>query len=215
MRLSPANKMSRPYPLREGDCIQLGVDYQGRTEGKTLLTEIYRAVELQISMDVNESHTQLQKKIPMRFRKALNLLITASNPHQKEEIELENSVDCCICISEIGPFQAIFIAPCSHCFHYKCINNVLKDNIMFPCPVCRQVANLEASVSMESVYDDKNWRKPLVRSKSSIVFSEGEMEISGSSPMHRPQFGLQRLLTAHHHGEEAVLENDMDLDNVE
>jgi hypothetical protein len=33
MRLSPASKMSRPYPLREGDVIQLGVDYQGRTEG--------------------------------------------------------------------------------------------------------------------------------------------------------------------------------------
>lgn len=25
--------MSRPYPLREGDVIQLGVDYQGRSEG--------------------------------------------------------------------------------------------------------------------------------------------------------------------------------------
>jgi pSer/pThr/pTyr-binding forkhead associated (FHA) protein len=33
MRLSPASKMSRPYPLRDGDVIQLGVDYQGRAEG--------------------------------------------------------------------------------------------------------------------------------------------------------------------------------------
>ena len=33
MRLSPATKVSRPYPIREGDIIQLGVDYQGRTEG--------------------------------------------------------------------------------------------------------------------------------------------------------------------------------------
>jgi pSer/pThr/pTyr-binding forkhead associated (FHA) protein len=33
MRLSPATKISRPYPLKEGDVIQLGVDYQGRTEG--------------------------------------------------------------------------------------------------------------------------------------------------------------------------------------
>jgi hypothetical protein len=29
--------MSRPYPLREGDVIQLGVDYQGRTEGDLFL----------------------------------------------------------------------------------------------------------------------------------------------------------------------------------
>ena len=25
--------MSRPYPLKDGDVIQLGVDYQGRPEG--------------------------------------------------------------------------------------------------------------------------------------------------------------------------------------
>jgi hypothetical protein len=37
MRLSPANKISRPYPLREGDVIQLGVDYQGRAEGIIIL----------------------------------------------------------------------------------------------------------------------------------------------------------------------------------
>jgi hypothetical protein len=35
MRLSPANRISRPYPLKKGDVIQLGVDYQGRQEGKT------------------------------------------------------------------------------------------------------------------------------------------------------------------------------------
>jgi hypothetical protein len=39
MRLSPASKMSRPYPLRQGDVIQLGVDYQGRTEGTLKLIE--------------------------------------------------------------------------------------------------------------------------------------------------------------------------------
>ncbi len=36
MRLSPANRMSRPYALREGDVVQLGVDYQGRSEGFVL-----------------------------------------------------------------------------------------------------------------------------------------------------------------------------------
>lgn len=33
MRLSPPNKTSRPYPIREGDSIRLGVDYQDRKEG--------------------------------------------------------------------------------------------------------------------------------------------------------------------------------------
>jgi len=34
MRLSPSNKESRPYPLKDGDIIQLGIDYQGKTQGK-------------------------------------------------------------------------------------------------------------------------------------------------------------------------------------
>lgn len=34
LRLSPSGKESRPYPLKSGDVIQLGVDYQGRQEGK-------------------------------------------------------------------------------------------------------------------------------------------------------------------------------------
>jgi len=34
MRLSPSGKESRPYPLKDGDIIQLGIDYQGRQEGK-------------------------------------------------------------------------------------------------------------------------------------------------------------------------------------
>ena len=33
MRLSPSGKESRPYPLKDGDIIQLGVDYGGKQEG--------------------------------------------------------------------------------------------------------------------------------------------------------------------------------------
>ncbi|RKO87810.1 hypothetical protein BDK51DRAFT_13298, partial [Blyttiomyces helicus] len=57
--------------------------------------------------------------------------------------------DCCICIGAIGPFQALFIAPCSHCYHFKCVNSLLSQSAMFQCPLCRQVANLAASVSMD------------------------------------------------------------------
>jgi len=34
MRLSPSGKESRPYPLKDNDIIQLGIDYQGKSEGK-------------------------------------------------------------------------------------------------------------------------------------------------------------------------------------
>jgi pSer/pThr/pTyr-binding forkhead associated (FHA) protein len=34
LRLSVSGKESKPYKIKSGDVIQLGVDYQGRQEGK-------------------------------------------------------------------------------------------------------------------------------------------------------------------------------------
>ncbi|KAJ1528234.1 hypothetical protein HK096_010183, partial [Nowakowskiella sp. JEL0078] len=33
MRLSPSGKESRPYPIKDGDTLQFGVDYKGKQEG--------------------------------------------------------------------------------------------------------------------------------------------------------------------------------------
>lgn len=44
LRLSPSGRESRPYPLKEGDIIQLGIDYQGRPE------EIYKCVVIRVGM---------------------------------------------------------------------------------------------------------------------------------------------------------------------
>lgn len=192
LRLSPPSKMSRPYPLREGDVVQLGVDYQGRTE------DMYKAVEIKVSLEYDDEHAKLQQQIPLRFKAALFLLLVASNPYasQKEQDpKQDTSVDCCICICGIGPFQALFIAPCSHCFHYKCIQHVLKESIMFPCPVCRQVANLEASVSMESIAEGAAFNtSTLRRSISSLGLGE-EMQIdqtfSIESSVNRQQFEFE------------------------
>jgi E3 ubiquitin-protein ligase DMA1/2 len=44
VRLSPANQDSRPFPLKDGDTLQLGVDYQGGTE------DIYKCVRIRIEI---------------------------------------------------------------------------------------------------------------------------------------------------------------------
>ncbi len=44
VRLSPANTESRPSELRDGDLLQLGVDYQGGTE------DIYKCVKIRIEV---------------------------------------------------------------------------------------------------------------------------------------------------------------------
>ncbi|KAG4103186.1 hypothetical protein H8356DRAFT_1031408 [Neocallimastix lanati (nom. inval.)] len=154
MRLSPSNKESRPYPLKDGDIIQLGIDYQGKTQ------DIFKCVIIKIQI-TNRTYIQQQKRKanPARFMSALRALLSATNPYStsfpgiNEPIN-NNSIDCCICLCHIGPFQALFIAPCSHCFHYKCINPILSSGDMFLCPVCRQVANLKASVSSDSLFGD-------------------------------------------------------------
>ena len=44
VRLSPANQESRPTELKDGDLLQLGVDYQGGTE------DIYKCVKIRVEV---------------------------------------------------------------------------------------------------------------------------------------------------------------------
>lgn len=44
VRLSPANTESRPFQIKDGDILQLGVDYQGGTE------DIYKSVKIRIEI---------------------------------------------------------------------------------------------------------------------------------------------------------------------
>ncbi|KAI9206411.1 uncharacterized protein BJ171DRAFT_566746 [Polychytrium aggregatum] len=158
LRLSPTSKISRPYPIRDGDLIQFGVDYQGRNE------DVYKSVLMKVSIRSQNGSPLGRLDHPInRFRVALGALLAATNPYADTKADTakaeappvlaqQTHMDCCICLGGIGPFQALFLGPCSHCFHYKCIRVLLAENeAMFPCPVCRQVANLDASVSMESL----------------------------------------------------------------
>lgn len=54
--------------------------------------------------------------------------------------------ECCICLCSIAAFQALFVAPCSHVFHYKCIRRLLLEGPAFVCPLCRTYADLESDV---------------------------------------------------------------------
>ena len=70
-------------------------------------------------------------------------------------------VDCCICLNAMAPFQALFLAPCSHCYHFKCVTPLLGAGYMFQCPMCRQVANLEATVVTDDVSEMDETEQPL------------------------------------------------------
>ena len=58
--------------------------------------------------------------------------------------------ECCICLFKIKVCQALFIAPCSHMFHYKCIRPILTlHHPGFSCPLCRVFVNLDDDVEIE------------------------------------------------------------------
>ncbi|KAL0073465.1 SMAD/FHA domain-containing protein [Phycomyces blakesleeanus] len=150
-RLSPPNQESRAFQLSDGDVVQLGVDYQGGAE------EIYRCVKMRV--ELNRNKQQKRNAYSLNTFQTLRNLTTppnnvsvldaamgfgdgdASNTHIDE---------CCICLYAIAPLQALFVAPCSHTFHYKCVRPLLSNHPGFQCPLCRSYADLDDSVAIEA-----------------------------------------------------------------
>src|SRR2546423_13283237 len=80
--------------------------------------------------------------------------------------------DCCICLGGIGPCQALFLAPCSHVFHYKCIRPILfSHHSGFLCPLCRSFADLEAPID-----NNIDWEQMLAEQEVAGKLQEGEEE---------------------------------------
>ncbi|KAI8897130.1 hypothetical protein BC833DRAFT_594862 [Globomyces pollinis-pini] len=172
LRLSPSGKESRPYPVKSGDIIQLGVDYQGRQE------EIYKAVMIKVFINAKKGTPKQANR--QRLNRAVRLLLSAMNPNTTKEDE-NTPVDCCICISAMAPFQALFLAPCSHCFHYKCVTTLLGAGFMFQCPLCRQVANLDATVAEPDEDTDIDVDEIEDEDRNDILSDEDKpMEVEGN-----------------------------------
>ncbi|KAF8584640.1 SMAD/FHA domain-containing protein [Ramaria rubella] len=147
IRLSAPNTESRPHPIKDGDVLQLGVDYQGGTE------EIYRCVKMRIELG-----REWQSGVNTFNSNALLQLKTLSGAVQPDgksgpaDKRVKSSMtDCCICLFQVTVCQALFIAPCSHVYHYKCIRPLLEmHHPGFSCPLCRTFADLEADVEVEN-----------------------------------------------------------------
>jgi hypothetical protein len=121
------------------------------------------------------------------------------NPNSQKDDE-ERNAECCICINAMAPFQALFLAPCSHCFHYKCVTTLLGAGFMFQCPLCRQVANLEASVAepddlseQEDDHEDimeveeaPNSRTLMRKAKNVVIMEREETPVGSSGSIEIP-----------------------------
>ncbi|KAH9815496.1 hypothetical protein DFH28DRAFT_1082321 [Melampsora americana] len=155
IRLSAPGGESKPFPLRDGDVLQLGVDYQGGTE------EIYRCVKMRVELNrgwqrtANNFNQQALAQLralggDSNLSERNSTTENKSNKDSSKSEPLKPVSDCCICLFGVTVCQALFIAPCSHVYHFKCIRPLLQmHHPGFSCPLCRTFADLEADVETE------------------------------------------------------------------
>ncbi|CAG8414138.1 unnamed protein product [Penicillium salamii] len=143
MRLSQPNMVSRLYSIKDGDIVQLGIDFRGGEE------MIFRCVRIRI-----ECNRSWQQK-PNEFNKNTESLI--KNLGKGETADYSGCRECSICLgSVLRPYQCLFMAACAHVWHYKCISRLLHspDYPMFQCPNCRAFTDLSADVDDTNEIDD-------------------------------------------------------------
>ncbi|CAD0113943.1 unnamed protein product [Aureobasidium uvarum] len=138
VRLSSPGMESRAYPLNDGDIVQLGIDFKGGEE------VIFRCVKIRIECNrgwqkgLNQFNTATHKNILKQAK---------VNNAKDSDAQSTHSSECSICLNPVAPCQALFVAPCSHVWHYKCVRTLIYPSWpSFQCPNCRAYADLEADV---------------------------------------------------------------------
>jgi pSer/pThr/pTyr-binding forkhead associated (FHA) protein len=172
VRLSSPGVESRPFPVNDGDVVQLGIDFKGGED------DIYRCVKIRVECNrtwqksANAFNTSAHKKLLQ------NALRTGAK--RNSDAGSINNSECTICFNAVAPLQALFVAPCGHVWHYKCIRQILVGPHYpnFPCPNCRLVADLEAEIDQSEPSGDDD---------------EAEAEGDLSEP---PQSNIDNLSTA-------------------
>lgn len=174
VRLSSPGVESRPYPVNDGDVVQLGIDFKGGEE------VIFRCVKIRVECNrgwqksLNSFNTSAHK----RLFKSAGLAKTGKAVRDSDAMSVNSSSECSICLNPVAPCQALFVAPCSHVWHYKCVRNLIHGPNWpnFLCPNCRFVADLEADV--EQPEEEDSWEvageDDLLRAVEGTGADEGE-----------------------------------------
>lgn len=145
-RLSQPNMASRLYAVRDGDIVQLGIDFRGGEE------MIFRCVRIRI-----ECNRTWQQR-PNEFNKNTETLINNLGKG-KAAADFAGCRECSICLgSVLRPYQCLFMAACAHVWHYKCIRRLIHtpDYPMFQCPNCRAWTDLSAEVDDTIELEDES-----------------------------------------------------------
>lgn len=137
IRLSPPSQESKAFPVNDGDIVQLGIDFKGGEE------MIFRCVKMRL--ELNRGWQNKPNTFNMAAHKRLRTMASSGGASAAGS---SSSQDCSICLNSIAPCQSLFVAPCSHTWHFKCVRALLTSPQypIFICPNCRAGADLEADV---------------------------------------------------------------------
>jgi len=141
MRLAPQNVPSAPVRLKDGDCLQLGVEYRGGEE------EVYRCVRMRVELN-------RPAQAPAYRAQALAALPNTTNGTRAD-------TSCCICLLPLRR-TPLLVTACLHTFHFACVRPLLRvpsrsgrteEVDGFTCPLCRCYVDLLA----EPPDDGEDW----------------------------------------------------------
>ncbi|KAI9227822.1 MAG: hypothetical protein DHS80DRAFT_16561, partial [Piptocephalis tieghemiana] len=144
-RLSPQNVRSSAVRVRDGDCLQLGVEYRGGEQ------EIFRCVRMRV--ELNRRHADNST-----YRNAALAAVISPLQHATLGRSVSGSpgsasqglADCCICLLPLRR-STLLVTPCAHCYHFACIRPLLlmrtragatEEADGFTCPICRAYVDL-------------------------------------------------------------------------
>ncbi|ROV95029.1 hypothetical protein VPNG_09461 [Cytospora leucostoma] len=183
IRLSPPGQESKPFPINDGDVVQLGIDFKGGEE------MIFRCVKMRL--ELNRGWQNKLNKFNMNSHKRL------WNMTKSEGSGAQNySQDCSICLNSIAPCQCLFVAPCSHTWHFKCIRSLLSSPHypIFICPNCRAAADLEAEV--EDPEDWEQLEEELEETGRSEESRSKEPRLEPPAPVEASRNSVERIRTS-------------------
>ncbi|KAK3955279.1 hypothetical protein QBC32DRAFT_205756 [Pseudoneurospora amorphoporcata] len=181
IRLSPPGTESKPFPVNDGDIVQLGIDFKGGEE------MIFRCVKMRL--ELNRGWQAKLNAFNMQTHKRLRNMTAQSSANGASQ---SYSQDCSICLNSIAPCQSLFVAPCSHTWHYKCIRSLLSSPSypQFICPNCRAAADLEAEVDdpedWEQLEADEQMEDAVyVQDESQASSNDAQARLAAATPIHQ------------------------------
>ncbi|KAJ5713075.1 Zinc finger RING-type [Penicillium malachiteum] len=179
MRLSQPNMVSRLYSIKDGDIVQLGIDFRGGEE------MIFRCVRIRI--ECNRSWQQQPNEFKIWGREKHPIIPVA-----------ENALSALVLYWFVvpgplfRPYQCLFMAACAHVWHYKCISRLLHspDYPMFQCPNCRAFTDLSAEVDDTNDYEAEGNQAKDISTPATEIANAQDSRSATQSPANVPTNGV-------------------------